>query len=150
MVRRDRATLSTMVDYAERLQAAISHAGVTSKALQDHLKISYQAMKKVEDGKTKSLSAENNARAARFLGVDSFWLATGEDSMILSQTELQSQKIGYAQVAQESMQAHDFAWPFETISYTEFQLLSERQKGLVEGYTKKLIDDATPNKSNSI
>jgi hypothetical protein len=28
-------------------------------------------------GKTKALTAENSALAARFLGVDMFWLATG-------------------------------------------------------------------------
>ena len=32
-------------------------------------------------GKTKALTSENNARAARFLGVSPDWLATGEGSM---------------------------------------------------------------------
>lgn len=82
MVRAELSNLSTMVDYWERISEAMGHAGVTPKQLQSSLGISYQAMKKLEDGKTKSLSAENNARAARFLGVNSHWLATGEERML--------------------------------------------------------------------
>lgn len=69
-----------MVDYKERLTHALTLASRTTKDLQLHLGVTYQAMKKLDDGKTKVLSAENNARAARFLDVDAFWLATGEGS----------------------------------------------------------------------
>ncbi len=48
------------------------------KVLQQHLGVTYQAIRKLELGTSKSLSAENNVRAARFLDVDAFWLATGE------------------------------------------------------------------------
>lgn len=71
-----------MVDYWERLSAALAHAQSSLKQLQENLGVSYQAMKKLEDGKTKSLSAQNSARAAQFLQVDSHWLATGEGKMI--------------------------------------------------------------------
>lgn len=69
-----------MVEYKERLIEAMALATRTTKDLQRHLGVTYQAMKSLEDGKTKALSVENNARAARYLEVDAFWLATGEGS----------------------------------------------------------------------
>lgn len=67
-----------MVEYKDRLTQALALARRSTKDLQEHLGVSYQAMKKLENGKTKAFSAENNARAARFLDVDAYWLATGE------------------------------------------------------------------------
>lgn len=67
-----------MVEYKDRLTQALALAQRSTKDLQQHLNVTYQAMKKLENGKTKFFSAENNARAARFLDVDAYWLATGE------------------------------------------------------------------------
>lgn len=146
----DAANLKTMVDYWDRLQASIAHAGVTLKDLQTHLDVSYQAMKKVADGKTKSLSAENNSHAARFLGVNAHWLATGEETMTLADSQIRG-----GQAANPSIQAHNMdavhrgdSWPFESVSYAEYMQLSERQKGLIEGYAKRLIDESAQIKSN--
>jgi SOS-response transcriptional repressor LexA len=47
------------------------------QALADALGLSYQAVKKVLDGKTTSFTAINNDRAAEFLKVSSGWLAHG-------------------------------------------------------------------------
>jgi hypothetical protein len=44
----------------------------------DELKVSYQAVKKVVDGKSNAFTAANNDTASRFLGVNSRWLATGK------------------------------------------------------------------------
>lgn len=71
-----------MNDYAQRLTAAMEHAGQKTTALALNLGVSYQAVKKVLDGKSTSLNAANNARAARFLGVSADWLATGSGSML--------------------------------------------------------------------
>lgn len=71
-----------MVDYAERLAGAMKHSGATKTTLANAIGISYQAVKKVLDGGSRSLSAENNAKAARFLGVSSHWLATGDGEML--------------------------------------------------------------------
>jgi hypothetical protein len=65
-------------DYADRLTAAMSAAGVSVPALAKELKISYQAVKKVVDRKSGAFSAENNEKAARFLGISSRWLALGD------------------------------------------------------------------------
>lgn len=70
--------VATMLEYKERLTHALTLAGRSAKELYLHLDISYQAMKSLEDGKTKAFTAANNARAARYLDVDAFWLATGE------------------------------------------------------------------------
>lgn len=41
-----------------------------------------QAVGDVINGKSKAFTAENNAKAAEFLKVNSFWLATGDGSMM--------------------------------------------------------------------
>lgn len=71
-----------MVDYAERLAGAMKYSGATKTTLARAIGISYQAVKKVLDGGSHSLSAENNSKAARFLGVSSHWLATGDGEML--------------------------------------------------------------------
>lgn len=156
MVLPAQATLSTMVDYWDRLEAALKHANKTLKDLQAHLDVTYQALKKVQDGKTKALSAENNAWAARFLGVNSFWLATGEETMLADQKNHRFDTAGLdALTVQENGAAFNVQraadavkWPFTTVSYTEFSSLSDMQKGLIEGYTKRLVEEAQPAKSN--
>jgi len=67
-----------MVDYGERLAWAMNERGVTPKVLSEHLHVSYQAVKKVLDGKTGAFSAPNNEEASELLGVTSKWLATGK------------------------------------------------------------------------
>lgn len=70
-----------MVDYKERLQAALSEAGIDERALAKGINVTYQAIYKVIRGLSKSLSAANNDAAAAFLGVSSKWLATGKGPM---------------------------------------------------------------------
>lgn len=74
--------------FGERLQAALTAAAKTRGDLCKVLKstdgsfgISESALGQVINGSSKSLNAENTARAARFLQVDSYWLATGEGAM---------------------------------------------------------------------
>lgn len=151
MAQQQAVTIPTMVDYWERLQEAMTHAKVTLKDLQAHLGVSYQAMKKVADGKTKSLSAGHNSHAARFLGVNAHWLATGEETM-----ELQAQQKWGRHVAQPPLPVHETVgnyidrppWPFDSVSHVDYERLSDRQKGLIEGYTKRLIEEASDVKSN--
>lgn len=66
--------------YDERFAALLTERKLTAKDVASELGISYQAVKKIVDGKSKMLAADNNARAAALLGVDSDWLATGEGS----------------------------------------------------------------------
>jgi transcriptional regulator with XRE-family HTH domain len=72
-------TLAFMDTYAQRLTHAMELARVTDRAkLADALGISVQAVGQALAGQTRALSAENSAKAARFLKVDHHWLATGE------------------------------------------------------------------------
>lgn len=69
-----------MVDYKDRLEwAMINRPGgsVDITAMARHLGLSYQAVRKVVRGESKSFTAENNEKAAAWLMVNSRWLATG-------------------------------------------------------------------------
>lgn len=70
-----------MADYCERLHEAMLLRTVSVSMLAKEIGVTYQAVKKVLDGKSAALSAENNARAARFLKINSYWLATGEETL---------------------------------------------------------------------
>lgn len=60
----------------------MDRTGVTRTRLAVELGVSYVAVKKVLDGLTRAFTAENNSRAAAFLGVNPDWLATGEGEML--------------------------------------------------------------------
>lgn len=64
-------------DYKDRFVWAMVEAGKDAHAVADHLRISYQAVMKVLSGGSRRMAADNNARAAKFLGVSADWLATG-------------------------------------------------------------------------
>ena len=59
----------------------MDRANVKRPRLAEELGVSYVAVKKVLDGQTRAFTAENNSRAAAFLGVSPDWLATGEGEM---------------------------------------------------------------------
>ena len=64
-------------NYGARLAEALQIANMERQELADGIGVSVQAIGQVIAGKTKALTAENSALAARHLGVDQFWLATG-------------------------------------------------------------------------
>jgi phage repressor protein C with HTH and peptisase S24 domain len=76
-----------MVEFSGRLKQAIDTRGVTVAELARGMGVTYQAVKRVLDGLSKSFSAENNAKAAGFLQVSPDWLATGQGSMELSRPD---------------------------------------------------------------
>ncbi|MDB5777578.1 MAG: hypothetical protein JWP38_3711 [Herbaspirillum sp.] len=67
-----------MKNYGMRLDEALKLAEKDRQELADAITVSVQAISQVITGKTKALTAENSAKAANFLKVDGFWLATGE------------------------------------------------------------------------
>lgn len=79
---------STMVEYSERLAWAMEKAGTDVRQLSDALDATYQAVKKVVDGKSSAFNAANNARAAQILSVSSDWLALGIGSPERNQSEI--------------------------------------------------------------
>lgn len=72
-----------MVEYKDRLAKAMAVAKVKTQALADALGISYQAVKKVLDGKSAAFDTVNNSKAAKFLGISSDWLAREEGAMVV-------------------------------------------------------------------
>lgn len=64
-------------DYGGRLKLAMQQSGVTTTALANELGVSYQAVKRVLEGKSKAFSAINNEKAAIVLNVSAYWLASG-------------------------------------------------------------------------
>lgn len=71
--------LATMVDdYAERLQEAMTDAGLSVVALAERIGLSRQAVKKVLEGPSTSFKVGPHYKAARALGVRPEWLALGE------------------------------------------------------------------------
>lgn len=69
------------MNFAERLQAAMGRANASPKAVASALGVSVQAISQTLSGATRALTAENCAKAARFLQVDLYWLATGLGDM---------------------------------------------------------------------
>jgi transcriptional regulator with XRE-family HTH domain len=69
--------MDTDTDYRERLARAMKLSGITIHQLADDLEVTYQAIKKVLAGTSKALTAANTFRAARLMGIDAEWLATG-------------------------------------------------------------------------
>lgn len=68
----------------------MDRANVKRPRLAKELGVSYVAVKKVLDGQTHAFTAENNSRAAAFLGVSPDWLATGEGDMLPAAGTVQS------------------------------------------------------------
>jgi transcriptional regulator with XRE-family HTH domain len=70
------------MDFGQRLALAIELAGLPkyggASQLARGIGTTPQAPLQVLKGESKALTAENTARAAKFLKVDWFWLATGE------------------------------------------------------------------------
>jgi transcriptional regulator with XRE-family HTH domain len=87
------------MEFSDRLAYALSFADKSRRELADHLGISMQAVSQVLNGVNKNMNAENTIRAARFLKVSSWWLATGEGPPIGRDAlceALSSEAISYA------------------------------------------------------
>lgn len=67
--------------YGSRLLIAMEVKNATRKDLATALGVSVQAVGDVLRGKSGAFTAENNAKAARHLGVNPNWLATGNGQM---------------------------------------------------------------------
>lgn len=71
-----------MSTYGSRLHAALERKNTSREDLAKAIGRTPQAVGQVINGTTKALTAENNSRAAAFLGVNPDWLATGEGEML--------------------------------------------------------------------
>ena len=131
------AILSTMVEFKERLGAAMAHAKMDRATLASRLKVTRVAIDKALDGRSKSMTAENCARTALLLKVNHFWLATGIGSMQNTQ-EFPAAEPREAVMASEMLRP--YGWPMQTIKLHEYLRLSERQQGHIEGQIRSMLD----------
>ena len=96
--------------YSDRLELAMTEAKKSISDLAAAMGISYQAVRKAVKGESNAFSAENNAKAARFLGVRPDWLATGEQPMhetpSATHGELSQRSIRQALTALRNQLAH--------------------------------------------
>lgn len=134
-----------MVEYRERLLLAMNKAGVSVSGLAKSLGMSYQGVKRALEGKTKAFDAEHNARASRYLGVNSYWLATGEESM-LDPDQLSDIPNRFSESSKKQTPEANSEWPFEDITPAQYATLSERQKGVIEGFALSKIRDQASSK----
>lgn len=78
--------------YGKRLKKAMTAAGKSRKQLATELHCSVQAIGMVITGGGKlerKLSTENSVKAARYLKVDGYWLATGDGELALKPSDSQ-------------------------------------------------------------
>lgn len=80
--------LAFMLTYGQRLQHAITEKKSSRAAVAKAVGVSVQAVGQVIRGDTGAFTAENNAKAAKGLHINSHWLATGDGNMELADTSL--------------------------------------------------------------
>lgn len=96
-------------EYKDRFEMAMRQAGKDARDIAKDLGVSYQAVMKVLAGTTKMLKADNNSVAAKAMGVDADWLATGNGEA-----------------------ARSAAWPFRRLAAQDWLALDDYDRVLVE------------------
>lgn len=100
--------------FGERLEQALAfsqrdRAGLIAvlRGPNGKLGISSSALSQVLTGGSKAMSAENCVRAARYLGVSSWWLATGEGPMVehapTTQAEVREELATYRKLTDDAL-----------------------------------------------
>jgi transcriptional regulator with XRE-family HTH domain len=115
-----------MDSFKERLTTAMERVKCDRAKLAKELGVSVQAVGAVLLGDSKALSAANTAKAARFLGVDWYWLATGE---------------GQIEPAT--------SWPVRRVPVRRFTDLKPEDQAYVEGQIKAAIEECERNPAPS-
>ena len=109
--------------FGQRLELALKLAEKSRNELAEAADLTVQAIGQVIQGNTKALTAENSAKAARFLNVDSYWLATGK---------------GKPRPVEATTEAPD-RWPFQRLALDRFlQLTQNQQRGIEDSLIKQV------------
>ena len=129
----DKAMLSTSAKMAQKLGQALKESGLTQTALAERCGVTKQAVQgwlktgRIDKGRLNSLATVTGKPLE-------WWLdAEPHDSTV---HHISSEKSEY-KVNQ---------WPFTTIAPKDYQRLTERQMGMVEGYIKGLLNEVMPAK----
>lgn len=123
---------STMVDFKDRLKAALEHAGLTPVQLASRLGVTRQAIENAVKGRSESLSAENCAKAGRVLGVDLYWLATGDGEMVNKD--------------QDAVEV----WPFPVVDRSRYERLDAKGRGYVQATVVEIIEELEAKQAASL
>ena len=97
------------MSYGSRLQEAMRLAGKSREELAVAAGVTVQAIGQCSRGETKFLKVDGSAKAAAFLDVDHYWLATGDGNP-----------------------RPDRAWPFELFLPSEYAKLDQSVKTAIE------------------
>ena len=117
------------VNFGDRLNLALTIARKTRRDLAAQLCISEQAVGQVINGQTHAMSAENTARAARYLECSTYWLATGEEG---------------PQQVRENVAPPYLRWPFRTVSHERVASLNDMQREMIEALLLKALNELQP------
>jgi transcriptional regulator with XRE-family HTH domain len=126
-----------METFADRLQDALDkhHEKPSQADLARAAGIKSSSMAGWMTGNTSAanVKAQPLIQAAAFLRVRPQWLLDGRGSRNVHSSS--SGSVREPEVAWD-------AWPFHSIKRSRFDRLQERYKGIVEGYLRRLIDEA--------
>jgi len=107
----------TRFSYAERLLDAMNAAGLNRRKLALAIGISEQAVGNViNGGANTSFIAKNSAEAAKVLGVEHYWLATGKGPRLAGDS-----------------------WPFKNVQFSEVAQLTEPERLQLEGAMRLML-----------
>lgn len=130
------------MEYKERLAHAIKLAGSDRQALATGVDVSVQAIGQALNGSTRALTAENSAKAARFLEVDAHWLATGEGEprppLMKERAALSLQAVQFATAFDKLKPNERQVWQSlveaaKAVAASDFSGQSEEMRGLKRG-----------------
>ena len=129
---------------AEKLKRALQTRGMSQAVFAERCKVSKQAVQGWL--KTGRVDKKHLQTFVSVLGYPlEWWLGASTDDAAAPPTS------SPAHVAREPapiQYSTTTTWPFASINGAEYGRLSERQKGMVEGYIKGLLDEAPPAKRN--
>lgn len=115
--------LSSMnTTFGGRLEMALERSRKERHELADAIGVSVQAIGQAISGRTKAMTAENTAKAARFLCVDWYWLATGEGQPWPDNDQ------------------NTAAWPFERVPLERILQLTPNQRLGIEDALLRQVD----------
>lgn len=139
----DKAMLSTSQLMADKLRRALNTRGMSQAVFAERCKVSKQAVQGWL--KTGRVDKKHLQTFVAVLGYPLEWWLDADASAAIPAPAPSPSHVAREPVP---IQYGSTAWPFDSVSPTEYATLTERQKGMVEGYIKGLLHESPPAKSN--
>ena len=140
----DEAMLSTSERMAEKLKQALKTKGMSQVAFATACGVSKQAVQSWI--KTGRIDKKHLPKFVEVLGLPLSWWLEVEATTYLPATALTPTKV--ISTDTDTPNYVSSKWPFTSISPSEYNRLSDRQTGMVEGYIRALLIDAESSKRN--